>query len=74
MTILKWFQDSRESSSALSRHLNVGVSPGTKLNNFLYFRRAKFGKEEKGQKFRQLRTRLHHVFICVAQTVNTYNF
>ena len=27
-----------------------------------------------GQKFRQLRTRLHHVFICVAQTVNTYNF
>ena len=47
MTILKWFQDSRESSSALSRHLNVGVSPGTKLNNFLYFRRAKFGIEEK---------------------------
>ena len=34
LTILKWFQDSRESSSALSRHLNVGVSPGTKLNNF----------------------------------------
>ena len=47
MTILKWFQDSREGSSALLRHLNVGVSPGTKLNNFLYFRRAKFGKEEK---------------------------
>ena len=27
-----------------------------------------------GQKFRQLWTRLHHVFICVAQTVNTYIF
>ena len=25
------------------------------------------------QKFRQLRTRWHHVFIYVAQTVNTYN-
>ena len=27
-----------------------------------------------GQKFRQLRTRLHHVFINVAQTVNTSTF
>ena len=27
-----------------------------------------------GQLFRQLWTRLHHVFICVAQTVNTYIF
>ena len=27
-----------------------------------------------GQLFRQLWTRLHHVFICGAQTVNTYNF
>ena len=27
-----------------------------------------------GQKFRQLQTRLHHVFIYVAQTVNTSNF
>ena len=25
-----------------------------------------------GHKFRQLWTRLHHVFICVAKTVNTY--
>ena len=28
----------------------------------------------KGQKIRQLRTRLHYVFIYVAQTVNTSNF
>ena len=27
-----------------------------------------------GQKFRQFWTRLHHVFIYVARTVNTYNF
>ena len=27
-----------------------------------------------GQLFRQLWTRLHHVLICVAQTVNTYIF
>ena len=27
-----------------------------------------------GQKFRQFWTRLHHVFIYVAQTVNTYKF
>ena len=27
-----------------------------------------------GQKFRQFWTRMHHVFIYVAQTVNTYKF
>ena len=49
---------------------NKGESLGKEGGNGCLAKR----KIRFGQLFRQLWTRLHHVFICSAQTVNTYNF